>query len=71
VDPRTEKNGLPQAVELRHELRKEFGTLVTLDPSDVYYMEDKAPPGPIYANPLTTTSPIYEEEALDALARIG
>jgi hypothetical protein len=39
---------------------------VTLGPSDAYYMEDEAPPGPTYANPLTTTPPIYEEEALDA-----
>jgi hypothetical protein len=43
-----------KAVELRHELRKVFGTPVTLGPSDPYFMEDEAPPGVI-----------YEEETLD------
>jgi hypothetical protein len=54
-----------KAVELRHELRKVFGALVTLGPSGPYFMGDEAPPGAIYADPLTTTPPIYEEETLD------
>jgi hypothetical protein len=61
-----------KAVELRHELRREFGALVTLDPPGAYYMEDEPPPGPTYANPPSAPPPppmgsilIYEEEALD------
>jgi hypothetical protein len=59
-----------KAVELRHELRREFGNLVTLDPTDAYYMEDEPPPGPTYANPPSGHPPmgamlIYAEEALD------
>jgi hypothetical protein len=58
-----------KAVELRHELRREFGNLVTLDPSDAHYMEDEAPPGPTYANPPSGHPPmgavlLYAEEAL-------
>jgi hypothetical protein len=39
-----------KAVELRVALRREFGNLVTADPPEAHYLEDEAPPGPIYAN---------------------
>ena len=59
-----------KTVELRHELRREFGNLVTRETSDAYYMEDEPPPGPTYANPPSGHPPmgamlIYAEEALD------
>jgi hypothetical protein len=58
-----------KAVELRHELRREFGNPVTLDPTGAYYMEDEPPPGPSYVNPPSGDTPmgamlIYAEEAL-------
>jgi hypothetical protein len=59
-----------KTVELRHELRREFGNLITREPSGAYYMEDEPPPGPTYANPPSGHPPmgamlIYAEEALD------
>jgi hypothetical protein len=59
-----------KTVELRHELRREFGNLVTRETSDAYYMEDEPPPGPKYANPPSGHPPmgamlIYAEETLD------
>jgi hypothetical protein len=59
-----------KAVELRNALRKEFGTLVALGPSDPHFMEDEAPPGPIYSEPLLHVVGVpgfesYEAETLD------
>jgi hypothetical protein len=58
-----------KAVELRNALRREFGTLVALDPPAEHYIEDEAPPGPIYAEPRLPLGVLgsgsYEEETLD------
>jgi hypothetical protein len=58
--PEQKRTVCHKAVELRNELRKEFGT---------YYMEDEAPPGPTCIR--DTTTPMYGEEALDCLRSLG
>jgi hypothetical protein len=46
------------AVELRYELRREFGNPVSRGPSDAYYMEDEPPPRPTTAPALEFWNPL-------------